>query len=383
MSLHTHHHAMQTTPEIQSALPRLSSLSAVIGFDAFVDESLRIVHKRFTPESYEPVPTLGDYGAWVSASAGRSGLREFVSEAVVAGGCAVNMGDGLATLGLQLDACLGAGNPPHPVFQEMLSKCRSVLDTGIAPGRALVTEFQDGKLMLCGFSHFAGFTPRHIASHLDHGPLRSACAQAAGIALTTWSAFPYMTDCWKHLQSTTLRGLDNKPHLFFDLADPASRTREDLVSMAEALRGFVDIGRTALSLNGNEAAQLAEAIGIHVQDTSLEASPALAAALRRKLDIHEVCIHLIKGAATSSEDGDCSIEGPYTANPRRSVGAGDRFNAGFFAGLLLGLSPEARLRLGCAASGFFVRNARSATAQEVTHFLEQWSNGQLQDSSPC
>ncbi len=67
--------------------------------------------------------------------------------------------------------------------------------------------------------------------------------------------------------------------------------------------------------------------------------------------------------------------GPYSAGPKKSTGAGDRFNAGFCLGLALGLDDSESLALGCAASGFFVRNARSASHQELVDFLERWTAG--------
>ncbi|GAB4165078.1 MAG: hypothetical protein Fur0032_01570 [Terrimicrobiaceae bacterium] len=367
----------QAAVEIQSALAKLPSLSAVIGFDAFIDESIRIVATRTSPESFEPIPTLGEYGAWVTASAGRSGLREFISDEIVAGGCAVNMGDGLASLGLALDAFLGAGDPPHPVFHDMISKCRSHHPTGIEPGRAIVTEFKDGKLMLCGFGHFADFTPAHLQNHLDSSDFAETCSRADGIALTSWSVYPYMTDCWQHIQSHTLSDLTHRPRFFFDLADPASRSPDDLVKMAVSLRGFESLGPVTLSVNGNEASQLARALGLDEPALTLENAPLLSEKLRDTLRISEVCIHLIRGAATADGTSCCFVQGPYTAHPRRSVGAGDRFNAGFFLGLLLGLSAGTRLFLGCASSGFFVRNAMSASSTDVLNFLDAWRDGRV------
>jgi hypothetical protein len=359
--------------EIAGSFSRIPECSAVIGFDAFVDESLRIVEQRLSPERFEPIATIGDYGSWVSAAAGRSGLREFVCDEVMAGGCAVNMGDGLTAFGVPLDAFLGIGEVPHGVFAPLLAKCSSVQNVGLEPGRAIVTEFKDGKLMLCGFSHFAEFTPDHLVRHLDGGTFRAACERAQGIALTSWSVYPYMTDCWKHLQSHTLCGLTHHPRFFFDLADPASRTMQDLVAMTEALGGFESIGPTTLSINGNEAVQIAGALGLEAGAADLENSPGLARALREAIGIDEVCIHLIRGAATATVSDVCVLEGPYTPHPRKSVGAGDRFNAGFFLGSLLGLSAHGRLVLGCATSGFFVRHARSGTALEVLDFLDAWS----------
>jgi sugar/nucleoside kinase (ribokinase family) len=67
--------------------------------------------------------------------------------------------------------------------------------------------------------------------------------------------------------------------------------------------------------------------------------------------------------------------GPFCPNPRKSTGAGDRFNAGIALGLALGFNAADCLALGCAESGFFVRNARSASQRELGEFLKQWASG--------
>lgn len=352
--------------------------SAVIGFDAFVDESIRIVGERSSPVEYTAVPTIGDFGAWASSAAGRSGSREFVCEEIIAGGCSVNMGDGIASMGFPLHAYSGVGTPENPAFASFLAKCSGGDSVGMEPGRALVTEFDDGKLMFCSFSHFAKFTPDYLRENLGKSGYREACEKAKGIALTSWSVYPYMTDCWKYLIDDFFVGLSNRPRFFFDLADPASRSQEDLVAMVDTIGGFEKYGPVTLSVNGNEANRLAVALGLTQADESPEQLESLCEALRTRAGIDEVSIHLVKTAVTSIEQGNAQIEGPYCAKPVRSVGAGDRFNAGFFAGLMLDLSAQDRLWLGTASSGFFVRNARSASWFELSEFIRHWATGDFE-----
>jgi len=364
--------------KLERIAPKLSELSVAMGFDAFVDETIRIVGERSSPESYTPMPTIGDFGAWATASAGRSGLREFVLEKSTAGGCTVNMGDGIATMGFPLNAFSGVGDPMHPVFEDFASKCASVDSISMQPGRAIVTEFDDGKLMLCGFSHFSQFTPDFLRHQFADGRFRKICEQSAGIAMTSWSVYPHMTDCWKYLYQEALAGMAHRPQLFFDLADPASRSLADLSSMIAALRGFEQIGRVTLSVNLNEANQIARALEIpealNEQAASLE---SLARSIRIRAEVSEVSIHLVKCATTSTAEGAATVEGPFSAKPKRSVGAGDRFNAGFFAGQLLNLAAADCLRLGAASSGYFVRNAHSATWEQLIQFICDWADSKL------
>jgi len=349
----------------------------VAGFDAFVDEVLHVVSRRSEPDAYTPVPTISEFGQWVTNAAGRSGSRECVVLDRTAGGCSVNLGDAISALGFPLDAFAGVGYPPDPVFSHFSSRCASLNPLGMEPGRTAAYEFQDGKLMLCSFSHFEEFTPEYLVRRMADGSFRSACERSAAIVLTSWSVYPHMTECWSYLQSEQLAGMKNRPRIFVDIADPASRSPEDLCQMADALAGFEAVGPTTLSMNGNEANQLAEALGLFPSGPELEDIQRLASQLQRRLRISELGLHLIQSATSADSNGVVSVAGPHCNKPRKSVGAGDRFNAGWLAGALLGLCSVDRLQFAVAVSGYFVRHARSGTLPEIIQFLRDWSSGTI------
>jgi sugar/nucleoside kinase (ribokinase family) len=125
-----------------------------------------------------------------------------------------------------------------------------------------------------------------------------------------------------------------------------------------------------LGLNGNEANILARLLGLSEAGDDPAAALAQAQGLQARLGISEVVIHHIKCAALAGGDVAASVRGPYCAKPKKSTGAGDRFNAGYSLGLLLRLDARARLACATACSGFFVRQARSATLLELADFIE-------------
>ena len=88
-----------------------------------------------------------------------------------------------------------------------------------------------------------------------------------------------------------------------------------------------------------------------------------------RLGVDEVVVHWVKIAASASAQGGAVVTGPYCQKPKKSTGAGDRFNAGYALGLLLGFAPEERLYLATASSGYFVRTATSATIAGLAAFL--------------
>lgn len=89
-------------PECFALVTRLRELSSevvrkpvITGFDGFVDEMINVVGSRQNPDQYQPVADIATFGAMVTAAAGKSSLREIVIHRTDAGGCAVNLGDGL------------------------------------------------------------------------------------------------------------------------------------------------------------------------------------------------------------------------------------------------------------------------------------------------
>ena len=73
------------------------------------------------------------------------------------------------------------------------------------------------------------------------------------------------------------------------------------------------------------------------------------------------------------------IEGPFCPSPKLSTGAGDHFNGGFCGGIMADLSVLDALYCGVGASGWYVRNARSPTSEDVVGLLRAWGAGTLND----
>jgi len=349
----------------------------VAGFDGFVDEMISVVGERRALDDFSSVPDIATFGRLISSAAGHSSLREIVVTDVHPGGCAVNLADGLASLGVRVECFATLGDPVHSAFREIADKCQEFHSWGREPGRTLAFEFADGKLMFSAVKQLAEFTPETVGKFLADGTYATACGGAHVIALTDWSLYPHMTDVWRLLQREVYSSLSHHPHFLIDLVDPSSRSTADIVKMAGILRDFEPSGPLTLGLNGNEANILCR---LHdLAAASHEATPdetlAQADALRKHLEISRVIIHRRRFTVSTDADDSFIQPGPYCQNPKKSTGAGDRFNAGICLGLALGCNVAESLALGCATSGFFVRNARSANHHELADFLRQWNEG--------
>jgi hypothetical protein len=224
--------------------------------------------------------------------------------------------------------------------------------------------------MFSSVAQLAEFTPERVAGLIAGGGYSAACASAGLIALTDWTLYPHMTAVWALLQREVYSRLTHRPAFFIDLVDPSGRAPADIRGMLAVLPGFEPAGPLTLGLNGNEANVLARLLGLPAcTEAAPDSSLALATALRGRLGISEVVIHHIRSTAVAGPAGGATLWGPYCAQPKKSTGAGDRFNAGYALGLLLGLSATDRLACACAASGYFVREARSASLAELAGFL--------------
>ena len=364
-----------------SALRALASLPkapapVVVGFDGFVDEMISVVAERSSLDDFVSVPDIATFGGLVSAAAGHSSLREIVVNAVHPGGCAVNLGDGLAALGVPVDCFATLGEPVHPAFRVPASRFRKAVSWGREPGRTLAFEFADGKLMFSSVKQLAEFTSQDVSRRLEDGAYEASCREAAIIALTDWSLFPHMTAVWRMLQHEVYSKLAHQPHFFIDVVDPSSRVQADILAMLETLPFLETCGPVTLGLNGNEASILARLLGLEPAQEENECL-RLAGELGKKIGVSTIVIHKLKFAVSAGPSGGFLTQSPFCERPLKSTGAGDRFNAGYCLGLLAGAAPEDCLILGSAASGFFVRNAQSASRDELVQFLRQSATGKI------
>lgn len=350
----------------------IPQLPVVTGFDGFVDEMITVVGERQSLDSFRRVETIDQFGDLIKAAAGHSSLREIVVTQTDPGGCAINMGDGLAALGLPVTTFATVGEPMHGAFADYASKA-TLHSWGREPGRTLAYEFSDGKLMHSAVTQLAEFTPADIARRLEEGVFQQACAEAKLIALTDWSLYPHMTACWQLLQEQVFATEAQGTPFFIDLVDPSSRSKSDIRAMLAMLPGFETSGPTTLGLNQNEANILSRLTGGQaLEKPDIDEASIQAAVLRKALNISEVVIHGQKYAVVANVDGAAQAHGPYCAKPVKSTGAGDRFNAGYALGLLLKLPTELRLILSTATSGLYVRRGASASLSELTAFLKAW-----------
>ena len=160
--------------------------------------------------------------------------------------------------------------------------------------------------------------------------------------------------------------------MFFDLADPEKRTREDIVKALSLITDFEKYFDVILGLNEKEAYEVGNHLGFDTEDHSPEGLLKLARQIRERVAIGTVVVHPVTYALSVNAKDSAIVEGPFTPKPLITTGAGDHFNAGFCLGQLLGLDIPSSVLTGVSTSGFYVRSAKSPSVPDLIGLLNNW-----------
>jgi hypothetical protein len=361
--------ALSVAEQLRDAPARLEEIPALIGFDGFVDTILHVVARRVSATKFVRMTAMREFAARIGAAAGHSANFEFVTQIIKLGGNGPIMANALGNLGLPITYIGNLGAPNiHPVFQELAT--RAAVHSIAEPGYTDAIEFDDGKLMFGKHESLKQIDWENLIAHVPEERLLGIVSHAALIAIVNWTMLPHMSAIWSKLLTRIaprLRG--PKRWLFFDLADPAKRSRDDLAAALRLISKFEKYFRVILGMNLQESRQVGEVLGFKPPDEIYGTVTNHAELIQRALKVDTVVIHPTHFAAAADRHGAGYLEGPFTAKPKLTTGAGDHFNAGFCIGRLLNLDLDASLQLGVSTSGFYVRNARSPDLNDLRKFL--------------
>jgi sugar/nucleoside kinase (ribokinase family) len=347
-----------------------SKSNVLVGLDGFVDNIIDVVDKRVDATNYTRVETIGELGARISRASGLSSNLELVVRQQKLGGNGPIMANAMIEAGCGVSYIGNVGKDHvHPVFADMAAHCKACYHLA-DPGHTDALEFQDGKLMLGKHETLKEVTYERLLEVVGKDKLRKLWETSNLIALTNWCMLTYQTDIWKKL----FKDMDGVTPpkgaiLFIDLADPEKRPAKEIADAVSFLKNFRKTHRVVFGVNQKESMEVSKALGLKFDQEEIEAN---AVTLRKTLELDAVVVHPTRNAACATEKGSATLGGPYCQKPKLTTGAGDNFNAGFCVGLLAGLDAPELLAAGTANSGFYVRNAKSATSKDLLGFLEQW-----------
>ena len=364
----------RTADAFSQAKTALKSKRAVIGFDGFVDEIVRLVDKRSSRDEYSTIPTIAKFAERIGGAAGKSANLELVVQKRKLGGNGPIMANALATFGARVTCIGNLGHPAlHPVFEEFAGRAKVISIANPCHTDAL--EFEDGKLMLGKIEPLSEITWDNLMQRVGEENFAELVAGSHLIGLMNWTMIPSMSAIWQNILQRICPTLpvSGKNHfVFFDLADPAKRLAEDIRGALELIAKFQNYFQVILGTNEQESFEIAAVLGLEPPDNRKESILRMAQEIRAQLGLHSVVVHPVQYAVAASADEAKLVEGPWEPKPLISTGAGDHFNAGFCLGHLLGFDLEMSLLTGVATSGFYVRTAKSPAIDDLINFMQNW-----------
>lgn len=368
---------IQAAEAISGRKPVIRGKKFLVGFDGFVDEIIHAVGTRKNNREYDRILTIGEFAGRIASAAGKSANIELVPILEKLGGNGPLMAMAAAGMGANV-TCVGMMGYPdlHPVFKPLQSICK-VVSVG-QPGHTDALEFNDGKLMLGKLVTIKDMCWPRLLEVVGEPVLRELFFLSDMVACTNWTMLTEMEAIIDNMIRMVPEGC--KVKFFFDLADPEKRERKDLEKALEQIMTLAKKTEVILGLNLREAEQVSAVLGLAIKpEESAKGVEAAAIRVRERMGLYGVVVHAIKYAGASVGGESAGIEGPYCAKPKLSTGAGDHFNGGFCGGIMGDLGVLDALYAGVGNSGWYVRNGRSPTMDDVVGLLKQWGGGTLKD----
>ena len=349
-------------------------LTAFVGLDGFVDEILHVVDKRESAEVYRRLPTITRLAAQLAAAAGKSTNIELVNQMTKLGGNGPIMANALASFGIQVTYLGLLGYPSlNPVFADFARRAE-VHSIG-NPGTTDALEFDDGKIMLGKHASLKEVTWENIQARFGREPFAQKFGTADLAGFVNWTMLPYMSQVWEAVLREICPAMQGpRRTIFFDLADPEKRTRADILRALDLIGQFEQYFDVILGLNEKEAHEIGAVLGLPPRD-----APDLSLEIAAQLKAGTLVVHPVSCALAVSRGKVDFVQGPFTAKPLITTGAGDHFNSGFCLGRLLGLDNQMSLLTGVTASGYYVRPGQSPSIAQISALMQ--APGKMQSAA--
>lgn len=345
---------------------------AFVGLDGFIDEITAIVDQRLDAAHYTRIQTISDYGRRILEGSGLSLNIESVVLQQKLGGNGPIYALGLKRFGMGLTYLGTVGKDKiNPIFSSLASEIDDHIIGIGEPAHTRALEFQDGKIIDSVLHNLNSITWESLLAKISIIRFAAELDQSDVISLNNWTMIPAMNDIWKHILGDILPHCHADLHhklVFFDLADPRKRSKEDIQLALDLIQRFARTGlQVILGLNHKEARQIASILNLSIRDDSIH---ALAEGICNKMHLHGVVIHRSDRACCVQNGHFAEVESIFCSNPVVLTGAGDVFNSGFMFAQTQAWPLEMCLCMGVLSSGYYVRNAHSASIAELLDFIQ-------------
>ena len=298
-----------------------------VDFGAFPDGSVDDYYRLHDGES--TVTSRRSFAEAVTAGRDSFTLGHVVTDA---GGQAVNAARQAAALG---DDVLLAGHLDHPIFAFDFATASMG-----APARVRICLFEIDDVMFVEESpDLAKWTFADLQDALDV----DAFLERDALCCTNWASLPGLTAAVRDIAAR-----DPDGGVF--CVDPGPLSAGQAADLLDALEPLGDAYDVVVSVNDDEARQLAPAAGHEGRPTDHDVLDGI----RAVANATSVVVHGANAAVAATPDGRVSVPTLDVSRALTETGAGDRFSAGLARSLGAGWAWDLAVAMGNACAAHYV-----------------------------
>ena len=368
---------MELHKRISDAIPAIVSelrdkknieRSAFLGFDACIDNIVRIVRDNNEKSLAKFFSNSNQLGEFLLKLDNKSCGLELETKLSKIGGNMVITGNALGNLDIRVE-CVGTFGYPEilPVFRTMSPNCclHTIGDTI----SATALEFNNSKVIMFDPGPYNNLTWTGIKDLLGIEKICGLISDKQLISFVNWSEIENSSQIWKgfldDIFPVTIKP-GAKAFFFTDFSDCSRKSEKEIRFALNLLGSFKDFFKVILSLNQNEAALTAKALGLRNSKQDEEFIKKLFGLI----NVDVLVIHRTNDALSYDGVSYENCETFFCNEPKILTGGGDNFNAGFCYSLLNDLNPFQSLLVGNAVSGSYVKTGISPNLKNLIAFLK-------------
>jgi pfkB family carbohydrate kinase len=347
----------------------ISGSNAFLGFDACIDNIIRIVREKKDSEISGYFTESSQFGEFLIGLNNKSCGVELQTKLSKIGGNMVITGNALGNLGVSVE-CVGTFGLPEilAVFRTMSPNC--TLHTIADTISATALEFDNSKVIMFDPGPYNNLSWKGIKSLLGIEKLKELISGKQLISFLNWSEIENSSQIWEGILVEILPLVliyGQKPFFFTDFSDCSRRSKKEIQSAIELLDRFREYFKVIISLNQNESDLISRALNVPEQRSDEE----FVKELFRAINTDVLVIHRTKDALAFDGAVYEKCDTFFCKEPKILTGGGDNFNAGFCYSLLHELDLFQSLLLANAVSGSYVRTGISPDVGNLIEFLEE------------